>query len=95
MEDEGEPVAHHADDGVPDNNSNQNSYGGSIIPPCTNPKKRLTTQAESGSLLCLVFDSEMAVLSRSKKDIIDLASIMMEHEGIKTKDTSFHTLVNP
>ena len=64
-------------------------------PPYPNPETRLTIQAEPGSLLFLDFDLETTGLSRSKKDIIELASIMLDHEGITDEDSSFYSLMKP
>ena len=104
LEDEGDLTAQYTEDEVPNDNNNQIScetefqvyplsHNDEVLPHITNPETRITTQAEPGSLLYHIFDLEMTVLSRSKNDILELASILIDHEGIIIKDFSFHSLV--
>ena len=53
-------------------------------------KTRLTSQAEWEKILHLVFDLETTGLS-----MINLASIIIDHEGITIEDSIFHSLVKP
>ena len=106
MEDKGDPTAQDVEDGLPDDNNNKKSYvsgvqgdnpshNEEVLPPCTNPGTRLTEQSEQWILIYVVFGLEAAGLSRSKNDNINMASIIIDHERITTKNPSFHSLVNP
>ena len=94
------------EDGVPNDNNNQSSCktgvqgklslrNDEVLPPRLNPETILTTQAEPGIIIYLIFDLETTRLSRLKYDIIEMASIMIYHEGIRVKVSSFKFLLKP